>query len=176
MLAAIWGGHICGSTKSTSNCVAKIIWPKDHVCLFQITSTIETFFIIAQMVPKRTVSIGKKVIRLFPIFGQLYWLSGNILINRKKKKSAKGVMSNAAQEMNRRNLSVWIMAEGTRSKGRGILPFKKGAFFTAIQAKRPIVPIAISQYHKTLDTSRWNSGKVIMQVLPPYPHRSLNRK
>jgi len=31
-------------------------------------------------VPKGTVSLGKKSLAWMPLFGQIYWLSGNILI------------------------------------------------------------------------------------------------
>ena len=48
-----------------------------------------------------------------------------------------------------------VFPEGTRngSKGLKLLPFKKGAFHVALDAKLPILPVVISQYH-FLDTSR----------------------
>jgi 1-acyl-sn-glycerol-3-phosphate acyltransferase len=33
-------------------------------------------------VPKRTVSLGKKSLKWIPLFGQLYWLAGNVLVDR----------------------------------------------------------------------------------------------
>ena len=42
-------------------------------------------FTITGAVPQRTVSIGKKSLKWIPFFGQLYWLSGNILIDRKNR-------------------------------------------------------------------------------------------
>ena len=124
-------------------------------------------FVIGQMTPKRTVSLGKKSIRLLPIFGQMYWLAGNILINRTNKKSAMGTMSSAGQEMIRKHLKVWIMPEGTRSKGRGILPSKKGAFHIASQCDLPIIPVVLSSYEFHVDTKKWKSGSVKVRVLPP---------
>lgn len=119
------------------------------------------------MAPKRTVTIGKKAIFWIPFFGLMYYLTGNILINRKNKKSAFGTMDEAAKEINRRELSVWIMAEGTRSLGRGVLPFKKGAFITAIKAKVPIYLVAISEYHKTLNFNKLIAGNVYANVIGP---------
>ncbi|MDD4974993.1 MAG: 1-acylglycerol-3-phosphate O-acyltransferase [Bacteriovorax sp.] len=117
--------------------------------------------------PGNTVTIGKRSIILIPFFGQFFWLSGNILIDRKNKKRAFEAMDVAANAIKEKKLSVWIMPEGTRSKGRGILPFKKGPFITAIKAQVPIVPIAISSYTKHLNLGKWHAGKILIQVLPP---------
>lgn len=117
--------------------------------------------------PKNTVTIGKRSIIFIPFFGQFFWLSGNILINRKNKKSAFETMDVTAAAIREKNISVWIMPEGTRSRGRGVLPFKKGPFITAIKAQVPVVPIAISTYTKHVKLGRWKAGKIIVEVLPP---------
>ena len=84
-------------------------------------------------------------------------------------------MDIAANAIKRKNISVWIMAEGTRSKGRGLLPFKKGAFITAIKAQVPIVPIVISSYTKHLNLSQPKAGKIIVEVLDPIPTIGLSK-
>jgi 1-acyl-sn-glycerol-3-phosphate acyltransferase len=117
-------------------------------------------------VPDDTVTIGKRDILYIPFFGLFYWLAGNILINRGNKKAAFGTMDQAAAQIRDRKISVWIMPEGTRSRGRGLLPFKKGPFITAIKAGVPIVPVAISSYIRHLDFKKWNSGQILIEVLP----------
>lgn len=124
-------------------------------------------FVGASVIPDKTVSIGKKSILYIPFFGLFYWLSGNILINRKNKKSAFGTMDEAAKNIIEKNISIWVLAEGTRSRGRGVLPFKKGAFVTAIKAKVPIIPIAISSYKDIIDLSKLRAGKIIVDIMPP---------
>lgn len=124
-------------------------------------------FVGASVIPDKTVSIGKKSILFIPFFGLFYWLSGNILINRKNKKSAIGTMDEAAKKITEKNISVWVLAEGTRSRGRGILPFKKGAFVTAIKAQVPIIPIAISSYKNHIDLTKLHAGKIIVDIMPP---------
>lgn len=121
----------------------------------------------AEAIPDRTVSIGKSSIVLIPFFGLFYWLSGNILINRQNKKSAFQTMDIVAQKIKDKNISVWIMPEGTRSRGRGLLPFKKGPFVTAIKAQVPVVPLAWNNYLKDLNLNRWHAGTIIIEVLPP---------
>ncbi len=44
-----------------------------------------------------------------------------------------------------------MFPEGTRSRGRGLLPLKTGAFRTAIQANVPIVPICASNQVGTIN-------------------------
>ncbi|EQC49682.1 1-acyl-sn-glycerol-3-phosphate acyltransferase [Bacteriovorax sp. DB6_IX] len=124
-------------------------------------------FYVGKMVPRRTVSVGKKSILYFPFFGQMYWLSGNILINRGNRRKAWNVMDKVAQAITSGRGNVWIMPEGTRSKGRGTLPFKKGAFVTAIKAQSKIIPVCISSFDKHVDISKWHSGTIKMKVLSP---------
>ena len=116
--------------------------------------------------PPNTVTIGKRSIIFIPFFGQFFWLSGNLFINRKNKRKAFETMDVAARAISERGISVWIMPEGTRSRGRGILPFKKGPFITAIKAQVPIVPVAISSYTSHVHLSNWTTGSIFMEALP----------
>ncbi|WP_051333550.1 1-acylglycerol-3-phosphate O-acyltransferase [Aliagarivorans marinus] len=113
------------------------------------------------------VSIGKKSLKWIPLFGQVYWLTGNILIDRQRRAKAVGTLNQAAEAIEKRNISVWMFPEGTRSYGRGLLPFKTGAFHLAMQAKVPILPIACSSTHGQIKLNRWNNGKVIVEVGEP---------
>jgi 1-acyl-sn-glycerol-3-phosphate acyltransferase len=124
-------------------------------------------FTISGALIKGTVTIGKKSLKFIPFFGQLYWLSGNILIDRDNKSRAVGTMQGAVERINKDKVSVWVFPEGTRSYGRGLLPFKTGAFHIAQQAAVPIVPICMSQTHGKIKLNRWNNGKIIIEFLPP---------
>ncbi|CAM3743159.1 1-acylglycerol-3-phosphate O-acyltransferase [Rheinheimera salexigens] len=124
-------------------------------------------FTISNAVQPRTVTLGKKSLKFVPFFGQLYWLSGNILIDRKNKSRALSTMLAAAERISRDNISVWMFPEGTRSYGRGLLPFKAGAFHIALEANVPIIPVCMSSTHQQFKFNRWNNGKVIIQMLAP---------
>jgi 1-acyl-sn-glycerol-3-phosphate acyltransferase len=124
--------------------------------------------------PPGTISIGKKSIRYIPFFGWLFVLCECILIDRAAHGSAMESMAKAAKEMNERKKSVWIFPEGTRSGRRGLLPFKKGAFYLALEAKRPIVPLVTSSYFKSFDLRKWHAGTVIVEILDPVPTEKLS--
>lgn len=127
-----------------------------------------------------TVTIGKKSLVWIPLFGIIYWLTGNILIDRDNKKKSKNTISNVVEQMHAKNISVWIFPEGTRSRGRGLLPFKMGAFHTALQAGVNVVPILVSDTHQQVKLNRWDNGEVIVEMLEPidistYKKREIRR-
>ncbi|MCZ2721322.1 1-acylglycerol-3-phosphate O-acyltransferase [Marinomonas sp. 15G1-11] len=131
-------------------------------------------FIFPSLFPKRTVTVGKKSIVWIPIFGLLYWASGNILINRTNRKKAIATIDQIVDQMKASHLSIWMFPEGTRSRGRGLLPFKSGAFHAAVQAGLPIIPVVSSDIHNKIKLSRWNNGKVIVEMLAPISTENLS--
>ena len=124
-------------------------------------------FTLPAVVPKNTVSMGKKSLKWIPFFGQMYWLSGNILIDRGNRSKAMDTLSRSAKKIIETQLSVWMFPEGTRSYGRGLLPFKTGAFHTAMNAKVPVVPVCMSSTHNKIKLNRWNNGKVYIDIMAP---------
>ncbi|MGG2396921.1 1-acylglycerol-3-phosphate O-acyltransferase [Pseudomonas sp. SH1-B] len=126
-------------------------------------------YVLGRVVPKRTVSIGKKSLKWVPFFGQLYWLAGNVLIDRSNALAAKRAMLTTTETLRNRDTSIWVFPEGTRNLGRGLLPFKKGAFQMAINAGVPIIPVCVSNYAKSMRLNRWNSGDVLIRSLPAIP-------
>jgi len=127
-----------------------------------------------------SVTIGKKSLVWIPFFGIIYWLTGNILINRDNKDKSRNTIKEVVDQMRAKNLAVWIFPEGTRSRGRGLLPFKMGAFHTALQAGVNVVPTVTSNTHKQVNLNRWNNGEVIVEMLDPiditqYKKREIRR-
>lgn len=122
---------------------------------------------ISYMVRPRTVSVGKKSLIWIPFFGILYWITGNIFLDRENRTKAHSTMAQLAHRINEDNLSIWMFPEGTRSRGRGLLPFKTGAFHAAISAEVPIIPVVCSTTHNKINLNRWNNGIVICEMLDP---------
>ncbi len=121
---------------------------------------------------ERTVTIGKKSLQWIPFFGQMYILAGHILIDRSNKKKAYSVMDETAKKIVDNDTSIFIFPEGTRNPKPGLLPFKRGAFYTAIKAQRPIIPMVAGEYHHlNFNSPRRQTIKV--KVLDPIPTKGL---
>lgn len=133
-------------------------------------------FMHGAVIPRRTVSVGKKSLRYLPLFGQVYWLSGNIMIDRSKSRESINAMTETTEALRKKNTSIWVFVEGTRNRGKGLLPFKKGAFHMAKQAGVPIVPICASTYPGKIDLNKWRAGTVILKVLPPIDAESIEKR
>ena len=121
----------------------------------------------ANMVQPPTVTVGKKSLAWIPFFGQLYWLTGNLLIDRDNRNKAHDTISELVAQFKKKDISFWMFPEGTRSRGRGLLPFKTGAFHAALAAGVPVIPIVISNTHNQIKLNRWHNGLVIVEMLPP---------
>jgi 1-acyl-sn-glycerol-3-phosphate acyltransferase len=66
-----------------------------------------------------------------------------------------------------KDTSIWVFAEGKRNMGKGLLPFKKGAFQMAIAAKAPIVQVCTSSYINHMRLNRLQAGTVLIRSLAP---------
>ena len=123
-------------------------------------------FVVGSTVPKRTVSLGKKNLKWVPLFGQLYWLAGNILVDRGNKIKAMEAMDITKAALTQKSTNIWFFAEGTRNKGKNMLPFKKGAFVTAVNAGVPIVRVCTSSYLDGFSMDKLNNGTAKVSILP----------
>ena len=121
----------------------------------------------SNIVQPPTVTVGKKSLLWGPFFGLLYWLTGNLLIDRNNRAKAHGSIAQVVKHIQKRNISVWMFPEGTRSRGRGLLPFKTGAFHAAIAAGVPIIPVCVSGTSNKINLNRLKNGLVIVEMLPP---------
>ncbi|AFH94754.1 TPA: 1-acylglycerol-3-phosphate O-acyltransferase [Providencia stuartii] len=127
-------------------------------------------------VQPRTVTVGKKSLVLIPFFGFLYWITGNILIDRSNRSKAHNTISQVAEQIKKHQISIWMFPEGTRSRGRGLLPFKTGAFHAAIAAGVPIVPVCVSTTQGRIKLNRWNNGHVIVEMLEPIETKNYSKE
>ena len=65
-------------------------------------------------------------------------------------------------KMKKKNISIVVFAEGTRSKTGEVQTFKRGAFRLATQVGYPIVPVSISGSNKIMPkgTFKLRSGTI----------------
>jgi 1-acyl-sn-glycerol-3-phosphate acyltransferase len=132
-------------------------------------------FMISYLKPRYTVSLGKKELLYIPLFGIFYYLTGNVLINRKNRTNAMSSMRKVRKTITEKKLNIIIMPEGTRSRGKGLLPFKKGAFFTAINSQVPIIPLCFSSWDDNINLNKIKSGVIKISSLPPITTKGLSK-
>jgi len=91
-------------------------------------------------------------------------------IDRSHPDSAKRDLAALADRI-RAGTSVVMMPEGTRSPTPNVLPFKKGAFHLAMQARVPIVPIVVRNAGELMwrNSKLLHSGTLQIAVLDPIP-------
>lgn len=121
---------------------------------------------VSRVIKKNTITIGKKSLIWIPFFGILYWISGNLLIDRKNKINFLKSLRKVTAILKDQKTSIWMFPEGTRSRGKGLLPFKSGAFHIALHAQVPIVPICVSDTSQ-IKINKYNNGTVIIEILSP---------
>ncbi|XP_077169751.1 1-acyl-sn-glycerol-3-phosphate acyltransferase alpha-like [Paroedura picta] len=128
-----------------------------------------------EIIPDRCAPVAKKEVLYLGPVGYACWLSGMIFIDRRKKEEARAILRQAADNMHRENMRIWVYPEGTRNKGKTLLPFKRGAFHLAVQAQVPIIPAVISSYRDFYCSKekRFAEGNLIIRILPKIETRDL---
>lgn len=132
--------------------------------------------ILAGIFPHETAVVAKQGIRKIPLFGWLYEVTGNILIDRADRAKAVGRLREAEEAIRQRGVSVWIFPEGTRGTAPGeLLPFKKGAFHMAVATGVPLVPVVVSPLKQLYDLENRciRPGTAEVRVLEPIPTTGL---
>lgn len=126
-------------------------------------------FQVWQLIKTVTAVCKNEMFWVLP-FGPAAWLAGITFINRKSAKASYKSLDACAETMKKQQAKIFIYPEGTRNTKRGLLPFKRGAFKTAINAQAPVYPIVVSPYYFIDQVNqRFDKGHVIFSCLEPIP-------
>ena len=111
--------------------------------------------------------IAKKELGYIPLFGIWILILGGLFIDRKSIRKAVKTISIGIKKIQNGECML-VFPEGTRSKGRGLLPFRSGAIKLATQSLAPIVPMAITGSYDVFEKQyRVHSGPVSLIFCPP---------
>jgi len=125
-------------------------------CIFM--SNHQSYFDVITLIaslPRPARFVAKRILKFIPVFGQLMWASGHIIIDRANPKQAFSELDRAAERINQ-GVSVLVFPEGTRSIDHKLGPFKKGGFVLAIKSKVPIMPISITGTQSMMPKGRYS--------------------
>jgi len=116
---------------------------------------------------------AKREAAYVPIAGMWVKLLGGVFIDRGSPRKSFRAIEAGARKM-REGGAMIIFPEGTRSRGREMLPFKPGAFKLATMAGAAIVPVAIDGSWKVWEESmRIRGADIVVRFGKPVPTEGL---
>lgn len=137
-------------------------------CIFMANhqSSVDIWALV-RVLPAPTRFVAKRSLFRVPVMGWAMTAGGFISIDRRNRPSAIRSLERAAQRI-RTGRPVVLFPEGTRSRDGRLQPFKKGPFHLALQARVPLVPVAISGSWRVLPPrkARIRPGPVRVEFLP----------
>lgn len=140
----------------------------NHASLLDIPSVVLAF-------PGRLRFVAKQELRSVPVFGAAMEQAGIVFVDRKHRERAIEQLR-AVHDRVHEGTSVWIAAEGSRSRDGRLGPFKKGGFHVAIQLGVPILPTWVEGTLDVLPPDQWASvtgQTVTVRFGPPIPTEGL---
>ncbi len=129
----IWSVNIIGRQKMDIS--------KNYVIVSNHQSQIDILILYHLFYPFRWIS--KAEVFHLPFIGWNMLLNGYIKLKRGDKESVKQMMDQC-ERLLKKNISIIMFPEGTRSKTGLLKPFKPGAFILAKKMKKPILPLVIN--------------------------------
>lgn len=147
------------------------VYVSNHSSLFDIPSLCAAF-------PNKTCIVFKKELAKIPLFGWQLVIGPYIIIDRQNPEKALKSIERAKKTMRKKNYSVLLFAEGTRSKTGEVQPFKRGAFHLASQVGYPVIPTSVSGTNKILPKGKLkiNSGTITVRFAQPIPTDNIHNK
>jgi 1-acyl-sn-glycerol-3-phosphate acyltransferase len=117
---------------------------------------------------RRIGLFAKKELLKVPILGFGMGFVNIMAIDRSNHERALQTVR-AATERIRSGISFGVFAEGTRARPGELLPFKKGAFYMALETGVSVVPVAMKNTDVLMGkgTNVARAGTIEMVILPP---------
>lgn len=118
--------------------------PFDRPCMF--VSNHRGFFdiiVLISLLKCPVFIVAKKELKYLPCINFWMFFLRCLFLDRNDLKSNVEVVKTGIQQI-KSGLSVYIMPEGTRNKGEGILKFHEGSFKYSTRTGAPIVPVVMT--------------------------------
>ena len=126
---------------------------------------------ILASIPVQFRFMAKKGLFKIPFLGYHLSRAGHIAVPRDNPREAIRAMAEAGRIVRERGISILIFPEGGRSSNAKLQPFREGAFYIAINAGVPVVPVAIFGTEKVLPfgSGTVSPGSVVVRIGKPVP-------
>jgi 1-acyl-sn-glycerol-3-phosphate acyltransferase len=100
-------------------------------------------WVLVECLPRNVRFVAKQELFRIPVFGWYLRVGGHVPVDRHDRAQAVESL-HAAARLVRAGTSLIVFPEGTRSRDGRVQPFKKGPFALAMEARVPVVPVAVS--------------------------------
>jgi len=121
--------------------------------------------------------LAKTELFRIPVVGMAMRRIGHIPVDRGDSRKAMHSLREAGRRI-ASGTSAVIFPEGTRSSDGFLLPFKKGGFLLALQARVPLVPVAIDGSYRIMPkgTRCICGGRIRMRLFAPIETVGMDRR
>lgn len=135
----------------------------NHQGLFDVLTFLESS-------PKKFRIVMKKEVANIVLVKQVRLLLRGLSIDREDVRASIKVIQQMTKEV-KTGKNYLIFAEGTRSRNKNeLLEFKGGSFKSAVNARCPIVPVALIDSYQSFDTNSIKPLTVQIHYLKPIPY------
>lgn len=122
------------------------VFVANHQCLLDI-------MVLGGYLPYPFGFVAKIELAHVPLLGFAIRHSASLFIDRSDRRRSLESMREAGERIRSGN-SVLIYAEGSRSYGATLQPLKKGAFYLAVEAGVPLVPVTVVDSYRLMNERR----------------------
>ena len=134
-------------------------------------------FILCALAPYKALPVAKKTLKYIPFVGTFMKKVGVVFIDRfQPDKALQGMLQ--AKKLAQSGISIIMAPEGTRSRTGELMPFKKGAFYLALETGYPIIPIVIRGAFELYPRDAWmpKPGTVYVEIGEPISTQNWKRE
>ena len=129
----------------------------EESCIFVVNhQNLLDILIAAAAIPYPFGFLAKKELTRVPFLSLALRHSPSLFIDRSSGRASMRSLVDAVKRI-REGHSVLFFAEGARSYSPVVYPFKKGAFYVAVKAGVPLVPVTIRDSYRVMDERQYAS-------------------
>ncbi|MFO0758424.1 MAG: lysophospholipid acyltransferase family protein [Byssovorax sp.] len=108
---------------------------------------------------------AKRSLMKIPFLGWHLALAGHVPVDRQAGSRSAAQVIARFEEVLKRGKPLLVFPEGTRCEDGIIQPFKNGAFYAAVRAGVPVVPVGLEGTHQLMKKGALDSGDGTMRVV-----------
>jgi len=135
--------------------------------------------LLTAILPPRFTFVIKREMADFPLVGILLRRLGSLFVDRQGNAARASADTRAILKGAAHGSAIGLFPEGTFKRSAGLLPFRSGAFVTAVKTGLPVCPITISGSRRALPAQSYcvlPGVRLAVTLHPPLTPQSRSRE